>query len=287
MTDSNSPVSLAGIANILKKWKRQIGLFVLLITVTATVISFVLPKTYSSVVTILPVKAELSDKARFFNNNIEQLYAAIGGSNDLDRIMGTAKLDTIYRFITDSFSLTKHYDFDGADPAYKASAFYRLKKNTELLRTENGELKIMVWDISPAMAANIANAMAAKIDDINRGALNSVNKAAILQMQISLDTCLARLQQMDNSKANLTQSGAQLLEQQRVHLLKQTAQYQQQIDELGFMLNANTPSVLVLEKASPAFIPGRPHKTIIVAGALVLSLLFAITVAVVLETFKK
>jgi uncharacterized protein involved in exopolysaccharide biosynthesis len=287
MTDSNSPVSLAGIANILKKWKRQIGLFVLLVTVAAVVVSFVLPKSYSSVVTILPVRAELSDKARFFNNNIEQLYAAIGGSNDLDRIVGTAKLDTIYRFMIDSFTLTKHYNINRADPAGKASAFYRLKKNTQLLRTENGELKIMVWDALPEMAAHLANAMAAKIDAINRGVLNSLNKAAILHTQAALDSSVTQLQKLDNTKPDLTKSGAQLMEQQRARLLKQTEQYQQQIDELGFMLNTNTPSVLVLEKASPAFIPGRPSKTIIVAGAFVLSLLFAITAAVVLETFKK
>src|SRR5574338_903896 len=94
---------------LLSKWWKQILIVVLLSIITVGVIIFLQPSKYLSVATAVPASGIASDKSRIFSENIEALYSNLGTSDELDVMVGTGQLDTIYLAFTDQFNLYDHY----------------------------------------------------------------------------------------------------------------------------------------------------------------------------------
>ena len=140
---------------LIKRWKLILSVTVLA-TLLALMFSLLSPKKYLSVATALPVNSVTADKARLFNSNIEALYSDFGLPDELDRIEGTAHLDTIYIAAAEQFDLSKYYEIkDVGEGTYKAAI--RLKKNTKIERSSYGELKVKTWDGNRNKSAELAN----------------------------------------------------------------------------------------------------------------------------------
>src|SRR5437763_5812258 len=104
-----------------RRWK-----LIILITIVATLLALgaamISPKKYLSVATALPANSVLSDKARIFNSNVQSLYSDIGTADELDKIEGTATLDTIYIKTSKDYNLSGHYLIaDSGESIYKAA----------------------------------------------------------------------------------------------------------------------------------------------------------------------
>jgi hypothetical protein len=93
---------------IISRWWIAILSFTGVVTTVAFLILLVQPREYLSMVTALPASSYATDKARIFNNNIEQLYPSIGTADDLDRVVGTAQLDTLYLALVQDKDLVQH-----------------------------------------------------------------------------------------------------------------------------------------------------------------------------------
>ncbi|MBD0333389.1 MAG: hypothetical protein ICV66_12115, partial [Chitinophagaceae bacterium] len=152
---------------ILRKWwKKILGLAVIAVAFAA-ILLFLKPKQYLSVTTALPASSFASDKASVFNNNIQELYEAFGTPDDLERIIGTASLDTLYIAASQKFNLPEHYHLKNNNEAsYKAAL--KLKKNSKILKNEYSELKIKVWDTDAGTAAQLANFLLKKLQEIHQ-----------------------------------------------------------------------------------------------------------------------
>ena len=96
---------------ILATWKREIFFLTLLSTILATAILFILPSKYMAAATALPASSASADRANIFNSNIQELYSAFGNPDDLDIIIGTGHLDTIYLATASELQLDSHYGF--------------------------------------------------------------------------------------------------------------------------------------------------------------------------------
>src|SRR3954463_485504 len=94
-----------------RKWKL-IFTITLLATIVATVAALFSPKRFLSVATALPANSMIADKARIFNPNIEELYSDFGTPDELDRLEGTAALDTIFIATSDEMKLAEHYSLE-------------------------------------------------------------------------------------------------------------------------------------------------------------------------------
>ncbi|MGZ3939284.1 MAG: Wzz/FepE/Etk N-terminal domain-containing protein, partial [Flavisolibacter sp.] len=86
------------------RWKLVTAI-TLCATVLALIIAMLSPKKYLSTATALPVNSVTADKARIFNSNIEALYSDFGTPDELDRLEGTARLDTIFIAASEKFNL--------------------------------------------------------------------------------------------------------------------------------------------------------------------------------------
>ena len=269
---------------LLSKWWKQIFFIVLLSVLVTGIIVFLKPKKYLSTATAVPASTVASDKARIFNENIESLYSDLGSSDDLDVIIGTGQLDTIYLAVTDQFNLYDHYKINGEGDAARRKAALLLKKNTRVLKSDYRELKIKVWDTDKNLAPQLANALMSKLQAIHQDIQNETNaatlsglKTGMQKIKDSLNRIKSSMSFMDNISTDTTG---------RIILMNQLQKYQQLISEYQLMVDSKSPSLLVVENARPAICADKPKRWEIIFATAILSLLFSFLVALVLEKRK-
>src|SRR5215470_2599949 len=94
--------------DLLFRWWKQVLLLVFAAIVVAGIIVLFTTKKYLGVATALPAPAYASDKTTVFSQNLQELYSTFGTPDDLDKIMGTAHLDTVYIAVIEKLNLPKH-----------------------------------------------------------------------------------------------------------------------------------------------------------------------------------
>lgn len=243
--------------------RKQVLLTVLISLAIAAGILFIMPSQYLASTTALPANPVVTDKASVFSDNIRDLYSSFGQSDDLDKIVGTGQLDTIYLAAADQFDLPAHYKIKGNDPAGSRShAAAALKKNSRVSRSEYNELLVQVWDTDKNLASQLANALMEKLSAIHQDLLNKNNQTIIKslvdgqeKLQAGMDSIRIFLQQAD-----LTPSMAQQYSDKLTVLQQQLSQYGKLKTEYQLMIDAKPAALLVVDKARPANWPDKPKK---------------------------
>ncbi len=280
---------------IARRWKALV-LFSVAAAALAFLLCLLLPKKYAGVATALAANPALSDRARVFNQSIEGLYAALGSPDELDKVEGTAKLDTIYLALADSFHLARHYGLSANDTLSRYKAALQLKGATEISRTGYGELRIKVWDKNNGMAAALANAALYKLNEIHQQ-VQSENNRMVLQR---LKEAYAQKQQWLQAykAAPATPQGLQpgdTLAQSfpemagappSSQLASQLVQYAGMIAEYELALKTAPKVLITVEPARPSPFPGKPNVTQTVLLAAVAALLFSALLAIFVESRK-
>lgn len=282
---------------LFRRWR-----LILFLTITgaaaAYIASLLSPKLYLGQATALPANTALSDKARIFNSNIEGLYSELGSPDDLDRIEGTAQLDTVFLAAAKATNLLRHYGLDSSLIDGLERAALRLRKSSNIARTGYGGLQIKVWDKDPAMVATLANALLQTLNDIH-SRLQTENNRAVLQR---LQEAYAEKRQQQKGFENqivqfrtetgmITDSVAQsraadfgdaALEQD--NRLDEAKQYVRLISEYTLALKTSPKALLIVEQARPSPWYDRPKTLRNVLLAAATSLLFSFLLALFIES---
>lgn len=255
---------------VLGRWGKWIATVTVAATLLAVVIAVLLPKKYLSVVTALPASSMATDKATVFNTNIQELYSSLGTADDLDRIIGTAHLDTIYIAVANELNLAAHYR------STKDKAVQKLKRNTVVSKSEWGELKLKVWDGDRNMAAQVANALLKKLQELHQALQNRSNQMILQRLK---ETYSLALRQTDTTRAamalpaNAMQSG-------------QLRDYEKLLSEYNLMVTTNPPVLLVVENARAARRADTAGKWIAVVVTFFAAFLFSSLLALYAEGKK-
>ena len=262
------------IIDLIRRWWKQMLAVVLLSLLAVGVITFLQPRLYLSVATAVPASSFLSDKSKIFNENIQELYSTLGTPDDLDRIVGTSTLDTIYLTVTDEFNLFDHYKVSekGMDARMKAALL--LRGNSKVMKSEYGELKVKVWDTDKNLAPQLANAIIDKLQSIHQY-LQSAGNETTLQ---GLITGKEKLQKKLDSAGALTEK--------RNLLQAQLLQYEKIISEYQLMIDSKPPSLIMVEKARPSSSPDKPRRMQVLIATGAISLFFALFAALIMERRK-
>src|SRR6476659_9401931 len=112
------------------RWRKQILLLVIITLIVTTLVVFLVPKRYLSVATALPASSYATDKTSVFSQNLQTLYSTIGLPDDLDKMVGTGHLDTVYRSVIAQLDLTDHFGCSKTDKDAIPKAGSVLKKHT-------------------------------------------------------------------------------------------------------------------------------------------------------------
>lgn len=281
--------------DILNRRWELIALLTIAATLLALVISLLLPKEYLGTVTALPANSALADKARVFNNNIETLYPELGTVDELDRIEGTAKLDTLYLFVAEKQNLVSYYNIvAGPQALYKAAT--KLKSKTDIRRSAYGELKIKVWDKNALQAAQLANAIAEKLNNIHEHVFVTNNAKVLAQLQsiytrkkMTLDSLHSTLTKYSSgtnlhidSMQNLSANGStrNSILAGLTTLQEQLREYEKIISQYELALNTTIQPLIVVEYARPTLHADKPNVLQTVLFTFGASLAFSILLAV-------
>ena len=264
-------------ALIARWWKRM--LTVMLLSLLAVgILTFLKPRQFLSVTTAVPASSFASDKGKIFNENIRELYSTLGTPDDLDMVLGTAKLDTVYLFVADQFNLFDHYKMKEKGDAARTKAALLLKKNTKVMKSEYGELKVKVWDTDKNLAPQLANAILDKLQAIHADLQSAGNEATLTGL-------LAGKKKIQFQLDSITRTSEPLIERKKI-LQIQAQQYEKLISEYQLMVDSRPPVLIVVEIAKPSAWPDRPRRMQIMIATAVLSFLFALLAALILERRK-
>jgi uncharacterized protein involved in exopolysaccharide biosynthesis len=270
---------------LVSKWWKQMFIVVLISLFVAGILTFFKPRQYLSVATALPASSVAADKARIFNKNIESLYSDMGSPDDLDRIIGTAQLDTVYLSITDQYNLYDHYKISDEKEKARVHAARRLKKYTRVIKSDYGELKVKVWDTDKNLAPQLANAIMDKLESIHQFLQSNSNLASYNSLKNSQQKIQSQIDSLDQIPG-IEKKELEMPAAHRKVLFDQWQENEKLINEYRLMIE-NKPSILmVVEKAKPAIKPDRPKWLEVMIGTALLSLFFAFLVALVLEKGK-
>lgn len=267
----------------LSRWWKPILYATLIATLITVVIVALLPRQYLSVATALPANSATTDKAAVFGNSLQELYSPIGEPEELDRVLGTAGLDTLYLAVAGNLQLPAHYGFAKRVHDLELAAA-KLKRNTRIIRNEYGELKVKVWDREPRMAAQIANALLQQLQQMHRQLQNSHNLLVLQKLKEDYGV----LQQMEfgpgDSAGRFTD---RLSARGNASLQAQLTEHERLISQYQLMVNTAPPALVVVENARPALYPDKPYPLLSVSLAFFGSAIFTFLLAVFIEGSRK
>lgn len=254
-------------------WKQLLAVIIASLLIVGTV-TFLKPKKYLSVATAVPASSFASDKSKIFNENIQALYSALGTPDDLDMIVGTARLDTVYLAVTDQFNLYDLFKMQEKGEAARSKAASLLKKNTKVMKSEYGELKVKTWDTDKNLAPQLANAIMEKLKAIHQDLQNAGN--------------LATLQGLISRKEKLEQAADSIMNtvENTTRRKEQIGQYEKLIGEYQLMVDTKPPVLITVEKAKAAAWPDQPKTVQLLMATAVLAFIFSLLAALVLERKK-
>lgn len=270
------------IITLFSNWWKQILAVVIISLFLAGTILFFKPNLYLSVTTAVPANSLSFDKSRVFSENIEALYSDIGIPDELDIIVGTAQLDTIYLAVTDQFNLHDHYKFSREDGESRQKSAKRLKRNSRIQKGDHGELKVKVWNTDRNLAPQLANALMDHLQKIHQDIQNSNNKIILEVLRKTFGTVQARIDSLENFSGGNSEKS----EMEKNTLIMRGEEYARLIDQYEIIMQVNPPALKITESARPALWPDKPRRAQILIATGVLSLFFALLLSVFLQRRK-
>jgi hypothetical protein len=273
-------------------WKAILGLTVA-VALIALFILISSQKQYLSVVTALPANSLGFDKAKIFNNNIQELYSSLGTPDELDPVVGTGKLDTLYIAIAKDYNLVHHYSLENKkNQLYTATKF--LKANSAIVKDEFGQLKIKVWDVDAEMAATLAHALFERLQELHQYLQNQSNEMVLAKLKEDYKQktgfmTSARRMATDTAGDNTATRSADTTSKQLTEIpsSEELNEYRKLISEYSLMATTKPQALILVEDARPDIKPDRPKFVLVFSISIAGAILFGILLAVFLESRKR
>ena len=271
-----SSFNLVNTVSVLQNRWKTIALFTLVTVAAAAITVFAVPPYYRSSATIVSANPLLADKARLFNSNIQGLYSYFGSGDDLDRIAGIADMDTVYKKLSDEFSLVTYYKLDGNSlPLLRRKAVLRLRKDLHLQKTEQGQLQIIAWTKDKQLSAAIVNRLVALIEEIETSVWQKNYEQSLLKINTAVTAMEQEYETLGDSLPAIQGGKKELATATMQTILEQIKQYRKTADEFKLAAEAHPAVLYVMEAAVPAVKAERPDKISIIIGALLAGFIFS------------
>jgi len=268
-----------------RRWK-----FILLFTLVAALLVFLLtmlkPVKYLSTATALPVNVMTNERSRIFGENIQVLYSDFGTPDELDKLEGTAALDTIYLATAQELNLAAHYKIDAGNETL-INAANKLHKNSKIARSAYGELKVKVWDENNAVAASAANTLLQKLQSLHQRLQNENSLLILQRLKMAGKEKEAQYRALSDSAAAASGASAELLNARKAALLQQVQQYENLVDQYSITVNSNPQVLLTVETAKPSPWADRSKQIPAILIVTFAAFVFSFLLSLYLESRKK
>lgn len=278
---------------VARRWSLML-LLTLAGTAAAYIASLLSPKLYLGETTALPVNSVLNDKSRLLNPNIEGLYSEIGTADELDKLEGTAKLDTVFLAVAAAHHLAAHYNLDTTAGDVLEKAALLLQRSSNVTKTGYGELKIKVWDRDNGVAATLANALLQTINAIHERLQTENNRTVVQKLKEAYAEKRQALNEYEKRLLSFQSGNGHLQDtvpkntpvewQDAAALNEELRQCTKLINEYELAVRMAPKALLAVEQARPSPWYDRPKTGRNVTLAFLASLLFSFLLAVFVES---
>ena len=251
----NTPGSFLLLLDTLARRSRFIILFVGLATLSAIIISLMLPKWYRATATLLPPKqvtvpvgglGEFAEAVSVTSGlNLPVLVTA---SDVYARML---KSRTIAEQIIKRFKLNDRYDIYNFDEAYEA-----LMNNADFRVTAEGLLSVSAEDKDAQMAADITNAFVEELDRVNREIASQRAKhnrdfvaERLQQVKTELDSARSAFEQFQTKNRTVDFDQQTKMSTERAIDLKiKLAETDLELELTGQELSPDNPKIVELKR---------------------------------------
>ena len=241
---------------LLSRRSRSLLVWLLSVWILTCLVLWFIPEQYKSESTSVASSVVASDPSRLFGSNVQYLYSPLGSPDQLDLLVGTGRLDTLYRPMVLRFDLIKHYSISGAGDKAFLQAVKKLKKSTDIYKSDYGELKVRVWDTDATLAAELANAITVRLDSMHRDLMSRQNS----QTLVALERGLKRLELSSDTISTTALSRYRIL-------------YRDLIEEYTLLLEQRPPAIQVMDLAAVSILPDSPEWAPVLIATTLLALL--------------
>lgn len=263
-------------ADQLKRNARYILAVALLPALVSLAVSLLIPREYLSRASVLPANSRFSDRSRFANGEIRELYSAFGSGDDLDRLYATLRSHPVMMHIVDSFRLASHYKLLNRKERAREAALLEFRENCSILKTEYGEIHVKVWDRDRELSAQLANAMVARAEKVHQDLYKDYFSSSLQKLENAYMDM--RREQGSGGRDNLARPAAD------TQVMKE---YLRSISYYRMALLNPPPSLMVLEKAIPSVRHDRPKVLLNVAATALVGLFTGVASVLLLPFFKR
>lgn len=276
--------NLMDIVNVIWDWRKKILLATFLITLVTGVIIFLIPRQYLSEATIIAANPIQGDRSNIFRNTFEQQFYYYGGQSDNDRLYEMARIDTMKKFLIDSFKLEDHYKISKGNPRRRLAALTELKDNSDVYITDLGHIRIKIWDTDKNLAVSMANAVVAKVNNMSIDMTNQAKKTILEKLQQEQDASIDEIKKILKTSADSIPPEINLAK--RTSLLNQIEEKDNLINQFKTSIN-NVTNLYVIQYAYPALKADRPKRLPAIVMAFLASLFFSVLTALLLNRLRK
>ncbi|HNF72980.1 MAG TPA: hypothetical protein PLP34_11215, partial [Chitinophagaceae bacterium] len=279
---------------------------------------FLQKNVYKAYGSFFPSSAVMSGRINLFRETQQEWIDFFGGENEVDRAYVVGNSAAVISYLIDKFDFPAHYQIDvKSDPNGSKKVYKRFVKNFSLSRSGYKHLEVNFTDEDHDLAYRVVNEAMNRTEDLLRELYRNINLQLALSLEKRTDSISTQLNLYTDSlvhmrvrygiydllspgRSNLIQASAKGSGEQYASGLEQIQNIEEikdrlTIDRAKYISLANEfktagfkgfPMIHVVQWATPNGPKAGPYRILGVGMAFVLSLVFAILMAMVVEFIR-
>ena len=192
--------NLISVIKILLQWKKHIFIVTLIAAIGSIIISLSLQNYYKSTTLFYASNPKYLDPTLAFSGRDMHVF---GTEEDSERLISIGNSAKLAFEIIQKFNLYEHYDIDSTDTKFhRTKISTKFRKYTQIIKTPEGAIEIIVYDKDRYLAADIANEMLTKIDHFNKQSIRNNMSSVVDLYKLSMEKTEAKILELKDSLEN-------------------------------------------------------------------------------------
>jgi hypothetical protein len=314
MEQSNIKFDLIEIIKIGIKWKKQILLLAIIISIIVSIYALILKNQYTSYSTFYPSNAVIGSRDNLFRVEHQDAIDQFGLENEVDRLYIIGNSSPLLSGLITKHKLDEHYEIDiKNDKKGPEKLFKKFAENYNVKKGAFGNLELTMTDNNTSLAAAVANDALIAIQDQFRSyyvkSAQGISEAMGVRM-IYQDSMISKLTDSlvtmrekyniyeilspsrkseisTNSKNARGIEEIQSVEEMKDRYVMDKAKYESIRNEFLTIQHKSIPYIQVIQYPEPSGKKEGPFRTLMVLGAFVGSVFLGLFAAVLITYFTK
>jgi uncharacterized protein involved in exopolysaccharide biosynthesis len=312
MENNHIQFDLINIIKIGLRWKKQIFLFALIISIATAVYAFFLKNQFTSYSSFYPSNGVISSRDNLFRTEHQDAIDQFGLENEVDRLYSIGNSSPLIAELITKYKMDEHYKIDiKSDPKGMEKLFKKFDKNYQVNKGAYGNVELTMTDWDTKLAAAIANDALIAIQDKFRSyyvnSAKGIAEALAVRMQYQdtmingLTDSLVQLREKygiyelisPSRKGDVHTSShnargieeVQSVEEMKDKYVMEKAKYESIRNEFLTVQHKSIPFIHVIQYPEPSGKKDGPFRTLMVLGAFAGSIFLGLIAALMIEYF--